>query len=348
MNEEKQNKSESGQIEAASAVAGDFAGLSPDLVLDAAYSQGFAVDGRLLALNSYENRVYQLGVEDRAPIIAKFYRPRRWSDAQIREEHAFLMSLQESEIPVIAPMSNSDGESLFFFDQHRFAIFPRQGGRAPELSDRETLIWLGRYLGRIHAVGAQHLFVHRPSLSVEELGDQSFRTLLQGPWIDRSLREAYEAAASQMLDKVKQCFAASPEFQQLCLHGDCHLGNVLWLSEGAQQGPHFLDFDDSRNGPAVQDLWMLLSGSRSEMQTQLCDILEGYEDFFEFDTRQLGLIEPLRCLRMLHYSAWLAQRWDDPAFKQAFPWFATPRYWQEKILEMREQIALLDEEPLQV
>lgn len=322
--------------------------LSPDVVLDAMHSRGFYCDGRLLALNSYENRVYQLGVEDGPPLIAKFYRPHRWSDAQILEEHGFVAQLAAADIPVVSALLDVDGNSLSEFNGFRFAVFPRQGGRAPELDRPDTLTWIGRYLGRIHAIGREQGYMSRPSINLETFGTQSLSFLLENQWIPSDLREAYASTAKQMLVKLAQGFEVTNDVPYLRLHGDCHMGNVLWLEDGPQRGPHFVDFDDSRMGPAIQDLWMLLSGSRHEMQDQLCEILAGYEDFSDFNINELALIEPLRCLRLLHYSAWLAQRWVDPAFKQAFPWFNTQRYWQDRILEMREQLALLDEEPLRV
>jgi Ser/Thr protein kinase RdoA (MazF antagonist) len=325
-----------------------YSDLSPEVVLDAMHARGFHCDGRLLALNSYENRVYQLGIEDGLPLIAKFYRPGRWSTAQIQEEHAFVASLAASEIPVVPALADVDGNTLSVFQGFRFAVFPRQGGRAPELDRADTLTWLGRYLGRIHAVGREANYVLRPAINLQTFGRASLDYLVDHNWIPSDLSNAYVSTAKLMLDKVAQIFDAAGDIRQLRLHGDCHMGNVLWIDEGAQQGPHFVDFDDSRMGPPIQDLWMLLSGSRGEMQEQLCDILMGYEDFLEFDARELALIEPLRCLRLLHYSAWLAQRWSDPAFKQAFPWFNSQRYWQDRVLEMREQLALLEDEPLRV
>ena len=330
----------------------DFADLTPEVVLDAIHSLGYQEDGRMLALNSYENRVYQLGMEDGPPLIAKFYRPGRWSNQQIQEEHDFLRELALHEIPVIAPLTAVDQETTLHHYQHfRFAIFPRQGGRAPELDAPDTLQWLGRYLGRIHALGASKTFEFRPELNPIEFGEKPLKYLVDEACLPKDLSEAYQSIARQMLDKVRGAFDAVGDYARVRLHGDCHLGNVLWLEAsggGSSAGPHFLDFDDSRSGPEVQDLWMLLSGSRREMQDQLCDLLEGYQEFCDFDTRQLRLIEPLRCLRLLHYSAWLAQRWNDPAFQLAFPWFGTQHYWQDRILEMREQVALLDEPPLQV
>lgn len=319
----------------------DFAQLSPECVLDAIDALGFETNSRLLALNSYENRVYQVGIEDGAPLVAKFYRPGRWSDAQILEEHGFVQELVQQEIPVVAALEIA-GQTLHQFQGYRFALFAKQGGRAPELDHPGVLERLGRFIGRIHAVGAQKIYQVRPAINRLTYGDAARDFLLANHFIPADLLAAYQSIAAQILDQVQRCIERAGAVQQIRLHGDCHLSNVLWTDAG----PHFVDFDDSRAGPAIQDLWMLLSGSRLEMTRQLCDIVAGYEDFCEFDPRQLGLIEALRSLRLLHYSAWLAQRWHDPAFKVAFPWFNTQHYWQDRILELREQSALMDEAPL--
>ena len=318
-----------------------YATLTPDCVLNALESLGFRCDGRLLALNSYENRVYQIGIEEGTPLVAKFYRPERWSDVAILEEHAFVQELVEREIPVV-PALVLDGKTLHSFEGFRFAVFPKHGGRAPELEDRNTLEWMGRFLGRIHAIGAIKPFQHRPELNIQTFGLAPRDYLLAHDFIPADLHAAYSSVAEQALEGVRHCFDRAGAVHAIRLHGDCHAGNVLWTDDG----PHFVDFDDSRMGPAVQDLWMLLSGERADMVRQLSDVLAGYEDFFEFEPRELHLIEALRTLRLVHYSAWLAQRWDDPAFKQAFPWFNTQRYWQDRILELREQIALMQEPPL--
>lgn len=321
--------------------ATSYSALTPDCVLNALESVGFRSDGRLLALNSYENRVYQVGIEEGAPLVAKFYRPGRWSDAAILEEHAFVQELTEREIPVV-PALQLEGRTLHRFEGFRFALFPKRGGRAPELEDRDTLEWMGRFLGRIHAVGALENFRHRPALDIASFGTEPRDYLLAHDFIPADLLAAYRSVAEQALEGVSRCFARAGDVPVIRLHGDCHAGNVLWTEDG----PHFVDFDDSRTGPAVQDLWMLLSGEREDRVRQMGDVLAGYEDFHEFDPRELHLIEALRTLRLIHYSAWLAQRWDDPAFKQAFPWFNTQRYWQDRVLELREQIALMDEPPL--
>ncbi len=317
--------------------------LAPDIVLDALESIGLRCDGRLLALNSYENRVFQAGQEEGAPVIAKFYRPDRWSDEAILEEHAFTQELADREIPVVAPML-LDGTTLHDHEGFRFAIYPRQSGRPPELDDPDTLEWMGRFMGRIHAVGALRPFSQRPALNIDSFGTGPRALLLENNWIPSDLLPAWESVTAQALDSVRQCYDRAGEVHTLRLHGDCHMGNVLWTDNG----PHFVDFDDCRSGPAIQDLWMLLSGERDAMTRQLSDVLAGYEDFFEFDPRELHLIEALRTLRLIHYSAWLAQRWDDPAFPAAFPWFNTPHYWQARILELREQIALMNEPPLRI
>ena len=295
----------------------------------------------MLALNSYENRVYQIGLEDTSPVVAKFYRPARWPDAAILEEHAFTQELAEREIPVVAPLI-VDGRTLHTYEGFRFTVYPRRGGRAPELDDPNTLEWMGRFIGRIHAVGALTPFQHRPTLDIASFGIASREFLLNNNWIPPDLDAAYRSVIDQALESVRHCYARAGDVKHLRLHGDCHAGNVLWTDDG----PHFVDFDDSRMGPAVQDLWMMLSGERADRARQLADVLAGYEDFYEFDPRELHLIEALRTLRLIHYSAWLAMRWEDPAFPIAFPWFNTQIYWQDRILELREQIALMDEPPL--
>ena len=319
-----------------------YAVLTPDCVLNALENIGFHCDGRLLALNSYENRVYQVGMEAGPPLVAKFYRPARWTNEAILEEHAFVQELTEREIPVV-PALMVNGKTLHTYAGFQFAVFPKHGGRAPELEERNTLEWMGRFIGRIHAVGAVQPFKQRPALDITSFGFAPRDYLLAHGFIPHDLDAAYRSVVEQALTGVQYCFErAGSEIKTLRLHGDCHAGNVLWTGDG----PHFVDFDDSRMGPAVQDLWMLLSGERADMARQLDDVLTGYEDFCEFDLRELHLVEALRTLRLIHYSAWLAKRWDDPAFKQAFPWFNTQHYWQDRILELREQSALMDEAPL--
>lgn len=324
-----------------------YTGLTPDAILDALESIGLTGDGRMLALNSYENRVYQIHLEEPVDtaigpsVVAKFYRPGRWSDAAILEEHAFVLALEEREIPAVAPLALA-GRTLHHHGGFRFAVFPRRGGRAPELEDRGTLEWLGRFLGRIHAVGALAPFRERPTLDLASFGTASRGYLLQQGFIPPDLEPAWRSVADLALAGVARAFDRAGPVASLRLHGDCHAGNVLWTEDG----PHFVDFDDARNGPAVQDLWMLLSGEGEAMAQQLGALLEGYRRFRDFDPRELHLVEALRTLRLLHYSAWLARRWHDPAFPAAFPWFNTQRYWQDRILELREQVALMDEAPL--
>lgn len=318
-----------------------FAQLDPELIFDAIESTGLRCDGRLQVLNSFENRVYQVGIEDAAPLIAKFYRPARWSDAEILEEHAFVAELVEREIPVVAAMPFAH-TNLLQHQGFRFALFPRRGGRAPELDDPEVLKWLGRFLGRIHAVGALRPFEHRPRLDIASFGEAPRDALTHSDFIPPDLRQTWRSVVDQVLDGVRRCFDRAGDVAHIRLHGDCHAGNVLWTDAG----PHFVDFDDARSGPAMQDVWMLLSGEAPAMARQLDHLIEGYEQFCDFDTRGLHLVEALRSLRLIHYSAWIARRWDDPAFPAAFGWFSTPRYWQDQILALREQVALMDESPL--
>ena len=322
--------------------------LTPDVVLNALESLGLTCDGRLLALNSYENRVYQVGLEGLPKqIIAKFYRPARWTDAQILEEHAFAAELAEGEVPVVAPQSFG-GKTLHEFDGFRFAAYPRRGGRAPELDDENVLEWLGRFIGRIHAIGATKPFAHRPRLDIASFGVEPRDFLLASALIPDELVEPWTQASRLALEGVRAAFDRAGDVRWIRCHGDCHPSNVLWAPDSAAGpgGPHFVDLDDSRMAPAVQDLWMLVSGDRAAMGRQLGILLRGYEDFAEFDDRELGLVEALRTLRLLHYCAWLARRWDDPAFPIAFPWFNTQRYWQDRVLELREQVAALQEPPL--
>lgn len=332
-----------------------YADLTPDRMLDALESVGLRGDGRFLALNSYENRVYQVGLEDGATVVAKFYRPGRWTDAQIAEEHAFVRALAAREIPVVAPLpidpEAADGPvgpatrlspTLALYEGHRFAVYPRRGGRAPELDDAATLERIGRFIGRIHAAGGAQPFVERPALDLDTFGNEPREWLIAHESVPVELRPAWLAVVDQALEAVRAAFERAGDVRIRRLHGDCHAGNILWTDEG----PHFVDFDDARNGPAVQDLWMLLSGDRASMTRQLSEVLAGYEDFAELDRRELALIEALRTLRLLHYSAWIARRWDDPAFPAAFPWFGTQRYWQDRVLELREQLGAMGEPAL--
>jgi Ser/Thr protein kinase RdoA (MazF antagonist) len=322
--------------------------LTPDAVLDALESVGLRGDGRMLALNSYENRVYQVSLEDDSYVVVKFYRPHRWSEAQLLEEHAFAHELVEREIPVVAPFE-LDGKTLNTFNDIRFAVFPRRGGRPPELENENVLEWIGRFLGRIHAVGATRPFKVRPTLDVETFGTEPRNWLIASGMIPEDLKDSWITTVDLALRSVRNHFQIR-QTRTIRLHGDCHAGNILWTEGGNTTlgGPHFVDLDDARMGPAVQDLWMLLAGDRATAATQLRALLEGYEQFHAFNREEIGLIEPLRTLRLIHYSAWLARRWDDPAFPAAFPWFGTQRYWQDRILELREQTSNMDEAPLDV
>jgi len=315
--------------------------LTPDAVIEAVESTGRYSDARILALNSYENRVYQVGLDDGEPVIAKFYRPDRWSIEQILEEHRFTRKLYDMKIPVVPPMvidQDSATPTLSQFDNFNFSIYPRQGGRAPELDNLDHLHQLGQYIGRIHAVGANYCFSHRLTLRVQAFGYDSVAYLLENNFIPDEVRPAYEAITSEVLASIERNNPEAAEFDAISLHGDCHPGNVLWRNDR----PHFVDFDDAITGPAIQDLWMLLSGDTHHRQLQLSEIVEGYEIFREFDLRELKLIEPLRALRVLNYNAWLARRWDDPAFPMSFPWFNSPRYWSEHILELKELLTSLE------
>ncbi len=319
-----------------------FSLLTPETILAAIESVGMRCDGRLLALNSYENRVYQVGIEDAAPVVAKFYRPDRWTDAQIREEHAFAAELVEDEVPVVAPLEIDGRKTLGVHGQFRFAVYPRRGGRAPELDREDTLQWIGRFIARIHRVGARKKFLKREKLSVERLGVASREFVLSSGFVPAELTESYARVSELAIEAARACFDHVGPVTNLRLHGDCHAGNVLWTDDG----PHFVDLDDACTGPAIQDLWMLLSGDRETRERQITVVLEGYEMFRELDRTEILLVEALRTLRMMHYAAWLARRWEDPAFPVAFPWFASPRYWQDHILELREQVAAMDEAPL--
>jgi len=319
-----------------------FHSLTPDLIMDAVESLEFRCDCRNLALNSYENRVYQVGIEDNKPLIVKFYRPGRWTEAQILEEHEICLELARHELPVVAPWRDSSGTSLFSYQHFRFALYPRQGGHAPEFDNLDNLLILGRMLGRMHRVGSLKKFAYRPSLDSKSFGHESVE-LISEKFIPSEYRGTYIALTSQLLEKVEQQLRETGNIQQIRVHGDCHSGNILWRDDA----PHFVDFDDSRMAPAVQDIWMMLSGDRPRKLVQLDALLEGYQEFYDFNPLELRLIEPLRTLRMLHYTAWIARRWDDPAFPLAFPWFNTMHYWGEHILELREQLAAMDEPALE-
>ena len=317
-----------------------FNGLTPEVVLDAAAAAGLDPDGRLFALNSYENRVYQLhGAE--GPLVLKFYRPARWSDAQIAEEHEFTAELAATELPVAAPLTLG-GTTLIHYEGFRFACFPWLRGRAPELDAPEARQLLGRTLARVHQVGARRAFEVRPRIGIERLGWQARSQVLASELLPSALTERYSSVSGALLERVQAGFATASNLAEIRLHGDCHLGNLLWN----EHGPAFVDLDDCAMGPRVQDLWMMLSGPPPEQQRQWAEILEGYQQFADFDLRELALIEPLRSLRMLHHAAWVAHRWSDPAFPRAFPWIGEPRYWEGYVQDLLEQIEAIDDPPL--
>ena len=317
--------------------------LTPDRILNAIERTGLLPDGHLLTLNSYENRVFQVGIEDQSPMVAKFYRPDRWSDQAILEEHAFSAELASAEIPLVAPWRDDAGSSLFSDQGFRFTLFPRRGGRAPEPGDLDQLEWIGRFIGRIHLAGGERPFAQRPRLDVATMGWSGRDTVLASPLLPTELRGDYAAVSDSLLRGIeRQLESVDPAV--IRLHGDCHNGNILWTDAG----PHFVDMDDCRSGPAIQDLWMLLNGDRTERTLQLSAMLDGYRLFHDFDPRELALIEPLRGLRLIHYSAWLAQRWDDPAFPAAFPWAESANYWTQHLHDLRAQLSELEEPPLRL
>lgn len=343
-----------------------YATLGPETVLDALASVGLFAEGQLMALSSYENRVYQARLEDGVQVVAKFYRPNRWSDAQIREEHAFSAELTAAEVPAVAPLS-IHGETLHHYAGFSFSVSPRRGGRTPELDDGEVLEWIGRFLARLHLVGAARPFVTRPALDIQTFGFEPRDWLMDNQALPLDVQSEWRAACTEALEAVAASGLASvvprstavddeddeysdgPPDQPLPmaairLHGDCHPGNILWTpAESAGGGPHFVDLDDARTGPAVQDLWMLASGDRGQRTGQLAMLIDGYEQVRRFDRRELALIEPLRTLRLLHYSAWLARRWDDPAFPAAFPWFGSSDYWRGQARILRDQVEAMGE-----
>lgn len=319
-----------------------YAQLQPEQIIEALDQLSFRCDGRFLALNSYENRVYQIGVEDGEPVVAKFYRPDRWSDDAILEEHSFSQELADAELPVVAPLVIGS-KTLHVSGPFRFAVYPRRGGRAPELDDYSMLRQLGRLVGLIHGIGALRRFEHRPDLDIQSFGIESSHFLLEHDFIPHELVPAYESTVDDLLHGIEGSYSRAGQVGTLRLHGDFHPGNVLAAGE---QRLHIVDLDDTRMGPAIQDLWMFLSGDQAEQSPQLQALLEGYSEFHTFDARQLHLIEALRSLRIVHYAAWIARRWEDPAFKIAFPWFDSRRYWDEHVLALREQVALMQEPPL--
>lgn len=330
----------------------DYSDLDPQQVLDALDAVGLRGDGRLLQLNSYENRVFQVFLEDahlgHQVVVAKFYRPGRWSDAQIVEEHAFALELAADEVPVIAPLvltaaapgTTLKGEppTLACRQGHRYAAAPRCAGREPELEDPEALRQLGRFIGRLHAVGRRRPFEHRHHLNAQADGQRALALLLQGGFVPDTQLAAWQPVCEQALAAVTAAFAAAQPLATLRLHGDCHIGNVLWRRDGEVSKPHIVDLDDAMQGPAVQDLWMLVSGDHSSMARQLDLLLSGYEQFCEFDDRERTLIEPLRSLRMIRHSAWLAERWTDPTFPLNFPFFGSAAYWSQQTAQLREQV----------
>jgi len=317
--------------------------LTPDLILDAVADVGLQPDGHLLALNSYENRVLQIGIADAEPMVAKFYRPQRWSDEAILEEHVFAAELAAEEIPVVAPWHRPEAGTLFKHQGFRFALFPRRGGRAPEPGDLEQLEWIGRFIGRMHLAGQARGFAHRPSIDLASMGWNARETVMRSPLLPAHEREGYATASEDLLNQIQERFDAVDSVP-IRLHGDCHNGNILWTEEG----PHFVDLDDCRNGPAVQDLWMLLDGDHNERSIQLSAMLDGYSLFHELDLRELALIEALRGLRMVHYNGWLAGRWDDPAFPAAFTWAESPHYWSQHVQDLLRQLDALAEPPLRL
>ncbi len=315
--------------------------LRPDDILAALEDLGFECDGRFLTLNSYENRVYQLGIEGGPPVVAKFYRPGRWTDAAILEEHEFSAELAAADIPVVAPFS-CNGKTLNHSGHFRLSVSPCRGGRAPDLDNKTLQRQIGRLIARIHLLGEVKPFAHRPHFDIDSFGYQSVDFLLDNEFIPAELEAAYNGICDHLFQNIEAIFERAGNFSELRLHGDFHPGNVLVAGEQV----HIVDLDDARTGPAVQDLWMFLSGDRQEQTPQLATLLQGYLEFRDFDARELHLIEALRTLRIMHYSAWLARRWEDPAFKIAFPWFDSPRYWDEHVLALREQAALMEEPPL--
>lgn len=317
--------------------------LTPEFILNAVESEDLFSDGRIFPLNSYENRVYQIGIEESQPIIAKFYRPGRWNLEQIQEEHDFTFELETQELPVVTPMRDESGCSIRSFGGFHFALYARRGGHAPELDNLDNLFILGRFMGRIHAVSSTQTFQHRPAINLQTYGRDCVEYVAEY-FIPSSLRAAYLSLTKDLLSVLEDSLDSEYSDNMIRTHGDCHIGNMLWRDENV----HFVDFDDARMAPAIQDLWMLLSGDRHNRVLQLVEIVEGYSEFFDFSLNQLKWIEPLRALRMLHYCAWLARRWQDPAFPRNFPWFNTERYWGQHILEIREQLAILDEPVLEM
>jgi Ser/Thr protein kinase RdoA (MazF antagonist) len=321
---------------AATSDAQPFARLSPDEVLAAAERLGIECDGRLFALNSYENRVYQIGSASHGTLVLKFYRPGRWSDAQILEEHAFTEELAAADLPVAAPQRFEDA-TLHRHEGLRYAVFPRLAARAVEIDAQDSLQLIGRTLGRMHAIGAKAPFRHRVTLSSERLGWQARDALLSSPLLEQTMADKYAEASAALLEAVDEAIERIGPVGRIRLHGDCHLGNILWR----EQGPVFVDLDDCMMGPRIQDLWMFLSGTPDEREGQWNELASGYRQFHAIDEWERDLVEPLRALRMVHHAAWIAARWEDPAFPRAFPWFTSPRFWQEHLSDLWQQLAEL-------
>ncbi len=316
----------------------DFSLLTPDLIIDGIESAGFEVASGLLALNSYENRVYQFNDFENQRFVTKFYRPQRWHKATIIEEHQFALELAEHELPVVAPLVVNQ-QTLFEHAGYYFAVFPCRGGRIFEVDNLEQLEWMGRFLGRIHAISASKKFQHRINLSTDIMLTQAHTIIINSDFVPSHLQQAFFTILEQVIALAASQYQVD---KQIRLHGDCHAGNILWTDAG----PHFVDLDDCLMGPAIQDIWMMLSGDRQQQLLQLDTLLSGYEEFYSFEAKQLNLIEPLRTMRMVNYIAWLCKRWQDPAFPHNFPWFNTEKYWEQQILILKEQHAALQEEPL--
>lgn len=318
----------------------DFSGLTPELILDGVESVGFEVDSGLLALNSYENRVYQFHDTNRVKYVTKFYRPERWSVEQIQEEHDFALELAEQELPIVAPLV-IDGQSLFEYQGFHFAVYPCRGGRIFEVDNLDQLEWMGRFVGRIHAVASKKSFQHRPAINSQEFLTDARQVIENSGFVPLSIETSFFTILDQVIGKAETAYQQTSA-NQIRLHGDCHAGNIFWTDDG----PHFVDLDDCRTGPAIQDLWMMLSGDRQQQLLQLDTLLMGYEEFYSFENSQLNLIESLRTMRVVNYMAWLCRRWQDPAFPRSFPWFNSQKYWEDQILMLKEQYAALEQPAL--
>lgn len=323
----------------------DFTSLNPDLILDAIESKGIYPESGLLALNSYENRVYQFKADDNKRYVVKFYRPKRWSNEQIIEEHDFSEELAQQDIAAVAPL-RFDGQSLLEHQGYRFCIFPSVGGRMFELDDLDQLERLGQLLGRVHTVSAEQPFQHRDTVNIEQDLINSFDYIKQADLIPNYLELAFFNDLEMLIEASTRDL--SGEFETLRLHGDCHSGNILWQQYDVQDDAILVDFDDCISGPAIQDLWMMLNGDRQQQTLQLDTLIEGYEQFRTFNRAEFKLIEPLRARRMLMYTTWLAKRWQDPAFQRNFSWFNTDKYWEQQVLAIKEQYAALQQAPIKL